>query len=98
MKEIDFLPKWYRSGRRRQIGYRTQYAVLGGIFLMMVLWSFIAAHSVSRATAEVARLESEVAEAEGVSQKFAEVEGRIAELRKKAKIARSTRLPLNVTV
>jgi hypothetical protein len=35
MKEIDFLPEWYKNGRRRRMRYRTQYAVLGCIFVVM---------------------------------------------------------------
>jgi hypothetical protein len=54
MREIDFLPKWYTSGRRRQISYRTQCVALGGVFVVMMVWNFVAAHSISKATAKLA--------------------------------------------
>jgi len=57
MKEIDFLPTWYRSSRRRQISYRTQYAGLVGIFVVMMVWNFIATHLLSKATAKLAQAE-----------------------------------------
>ena len=57
MKEIDFLPTWYRSSRRRQISYRTKYASLVGIFVVMMVWNFIATHLLSKATAKLARAE-----------------------------------------
>jgi len=57
MKEIDFLPAWYKSGKRRQISYRTQYAGLVGISVVMMVWNFIATHSLSKATAKLAQAE-----------------------------------------
>jgi hypothetical protein len=83
MKEIDFLPEWYKSGRRRQIGYRAQYIALGGIFVVIVVWNFIATHSISKATAEVASGAARQAESE--SREFARIKSQVAELQKKAK-------------
>jgi hypothetical protein len=36
MKEIDFLPEWYRDGKRRESHYRTQYLAIGCLFAVMV--------------------------------------------------------------
>jgi hypothetical protein len=79
MKEIDFLPKWYRSGRRRQISYRTQYAGLVGIFVVMMVWNFIAAHSLSKAAAELAGAELKSVGAESAAQEFARIKARAIE-------------------
>ena len=51
MKEIDFLPDWYKSARRRQVRYRMQYAAILCVFAGMVGWSFFTAKSVSTAQA-----------------------------------------------
>lgn len=51
MKEIDFLPEWYKSKRRRQMRYRMQYAAILCVFAAMVGWSFFAAKSVINAQA-----------------------------------------------
>jgi len=84
MKEIDFLPEWYKSGRRRQVGYRTQYVVLGCVFVVMVVWNFIAAHSISKATAELNQEVVRQTEAQSMSQEFAGLKGEAADLQKKA--------------
>jgi Tfp pilus assembly protein PilN len=73
MKEIDFLPEWYKSGRRRQVNYRTQYIILGGIFLVMMVWNFITSYSISKAEARVVQMTDKQARAEKVSAKLAEL-------------------------
>ncbi len=83
MKEIDFLPEWYKSGIRRQVSYRTQYIVLVGVFVVMVVWNFIATHSISKASAQHAQMSTRQAEAEGLSAKFAELKGELRGLQKK---------------
>jgi cell division protein FtsB len=83
MKEIDFLPEWYKSGRRRQVSYRTQYLALGGVFVVMVVWNFVATHSISKTRAQYAQISTKQAEAEGLSAKFAELKSELRELRGK---------------
>jgi hypothetical protein len=51
MKEIDFLPVWYKNARRRRMRYRMQYAAILCIFVAMVGWSFLTAKSLSKAQA-----------------------------------------------
>jgi len=86
MKEIDFLPEWYRSGRRRQISYRTQYIALGGIFVVMMTWNLITGGSISKAAAELSRQKSQETEAERITRQAASIKQQIAELEKKAKV------------
>lgn len=83
MKEIDFLPEWYKSGKRRQVNYRTQCFVLGGIFLVMMVWSCIATHSISRAKAESAQLSTRQTEAKSMSAKLEELKSELRGLQKK---------------
>jgi Tfp pilus assembly protein PilN len=83
MKEIDFLPEWYKSGRRRQVSYRTQYIALGGVFVVMVVWNFIATHSISKARAQFAQMSTKQAEAEGLSVKLSELKSELRGLQKK---------------
>ncbi len=73
MKEIDFLPEWYKSGRRRQISYRTQYFILGGIFVVMMVWNFVTSYSISKAKGQVVQMATEQTQAEKVSAKLAEL-------------------------
>jgi len=84
MKEIDFLPEWYKSGRRRQLSYRTQYIALAGVVVVMVVWNFVATHSISQAGVQFAHRAAEQAQAESVSSKLSEFEGQLRRLQKKA--------------
>jgi len=84
MKEIDFLPEWYKSGQRRQVSYRAQYIALGGVFVVMVVWNFIATHSISKVRAQFAQMSIKQAEAEGLSVKLAELKSELRGLQEKA--------------
>ena len=83
MKDIDFLPEWYKSGRRREVSYRTQYMALGGIFLVMAVWSFTASRSISKARAEFADMATMHMKAESVSKDLAVLKNEFAGLQKK---------------
>jgi hypothetical protein len=85
MRKIDFLPKWYTSGRRRQISYRTQCVALGGVFVVMMVWNFVAAHSVSKAAAKLTDGTARQAEAESTSREFAKIKSEVTSLQKKVK-------------
>jgi len=86
MKEIDFLPEWYKSGRRRQSGYRTQCVALAGMFAVMMAWNFISLNSISKARAELARMAAEQPKAQTPSKEFIKVKNQVIELQKKARI------------
>ncbi|MHC4184638.1 MAG: hypothetical protein ACYSR4_01720 [Planctomycetota bacterium] len=83
MKEIDFLPEWYKSGKRRQVNYRTQYFALGLILAAMLAWSAAAAHSISKAQAELAQAAAKEAQTKDASQEFAETKDRVTELQRR---------------
>jgi len=85
MKEIDFLPEWYKSGRRRQLSYRTQYIALGGVFVVMIVWNFITAHSISKARGQFAQRATEQVLAERASNELSELESKLKGLQKEAK-------------
>jgi len=97
MKEIDFLPEWYKSGRRRQISYRTQYVALGGMFVVMVVYSFIALHSLSKAKAELTRMAPNQAQAQNASREFANIRNQLTQLQKKAKILEEIDSKIDIT-
>ena len=85
MKEIDFLPEWYRSGRRRQVSYRAQCIALGGVFVVMVVWSLAATHSLSQAQAELAGMAAARQQAEGPSVESAGLESELKQLHGRVK-------------
>jgi len=84
MKEVDFLPVWYKSGRRRQVSYRAQYITLGGIVVVMVLWNVIVAHSIFRAKGEVAQMAAAQAEVKVASAEYDRIKGQLKAVQERA--------------
>ncbi len=83
MKDIDFLPEWYKSGIRREVSYRAQYMALGGVFLVMTVWSLTTTHSISKARAEFADMSAMHTQAERVSAEMVGIENTLRSLQKK---------------
>ncbi len=86
MKEIDFLPSWYKNDRRQQISYRTQYIALGATFVAMMLCNFVATVSIARATKELAEGKVKAAVAKDISQEFANVKKSVTDLQNKVNV------------
>jgi Tfp pilus assembly protein PilN len=61
MKEIDFLPQWYKDNRRRQSNYRIQYISLACLLAVMATWTTVTIHSISKANVRLANLRAIVA-------------------------------------
>ncbi len=85
MKDIDFLPEWYKTGVRREVSYRAQYMALGGIFLVMAVWSLAASHSISKARGELADMAAMHEKAQSVSGDMVGLEDQFSSLHKKVK-------------
>jgi hypothetical protein len=83
MKEIDFLPQWYRNGQRRQVSYRTQCIALSGVFVVMAVWSLAAKHSISQAEAELAEMAANQGQAKNVSVELGGLENELRQLRQR---------------
>lgn len=83
MKEIDFLPQWYRNGQRRQVSYRTQCFALGGVFVVMAVWGLVAKHSISQAEAKLAEMAVSEEQSMGVSAELSGLENELKQLRQR---------------
>jgi len=84
VKELDFLPEWYKDDRRRQMHVRRQYVALAVIFLLMMLFNGTAIHRAGRAAAEGARLENQRVGAEAVVREFDALTKQLNDLRGRA--------------
>ncbi len=84
MTEVEFLPSWYTSGKRRQFGYRTQYVALAGVLAVMVVWSLSATRSISRAEAEISDLAIAESGARAVIDQVAAAKTQLAALKTEA--------------
>ena len=83
MKEIDFLPQWYRNGQRRQVSYRTQCIALSGVFVVMMVWSLAAKHSISQAEAELAEIAANQGQAKSALSELGGLENELRQLRQR---------------
>lgn len=72
MKEIDFLPEWYKSGKRRRVSYRRQYLVIGGMFVTLLTWSFAASYSIRMVEGQVGIMQTSLDSHKGVAAKYAQ--------------------------
>jgi hypothetical protein len=84
MKEIDFLPEWYKDDRRRQGHVRRQYVALVAVFLVMMVFNATAIHRANKAAAEAANLENQRVGAEAVVHEFDVLTKRLNELKTRA--------------
>jgi hypothetical protein len=58
MREVDFLPEWYKSGTRKLGNYHTVYVAVVCVFLLVVTSSFFTERAVSRAKADLKEIQS----------------------------------------
>lgn len=81
MKEIDFLPEWYKEGKRRRVHMRRQFIALTIIFLTMITYNLTSARKIACATAGLAQLEDQRLHAENVMHRFDMVNKELSEYR-----------------
>ena len=86
MNEIDFLPQWYKTSKRRRVNYRRQYIAVGGLFFAMLAWSFSGSYSVSLLSAQVKVMENSIGGNAKVAGKYQEFQNRMSALETKARL------------
>jgi len=86
MKEIDFLPSWYKENMKRQVSRRTQCILLVAIFVLIMIWNFATVSSVSTANAEVQSLEDRLQDAKKISEQYSGLQQEINQLKFKVNI------------
>lgn len=87
MKELDFLPEWYKNDRRRHVHVRRQYVALAVVFFVMMIFNATATHRASQAAAHVASLDNRRVCAEAVVQEFDLLTQKVNELKARANLA-----------
>ncbi|MCK5172521.1 MAG: hypothetical protein KAR47_03970 [Planctomycetes bacterium] len=86
MKEIDFIPEWYKTGKRRKVNYHRQYAVIGVVFLFMMVWSFAAGRSLAAAKAQIGWIENFLSANSSVGAEYNSLQAELASLRGKTDV------------
>jgi Tfp pilus assembly protein PilN len=83
MKEIDFLPCWYKTGQKRQVNRRTQCIVLSGVFVLMMVWSLASTRSISNVKAEIAQAALQCEQAKKTSAEMIKMSKELKNLQEK---------------
>ena len=86
MKEIDFIPQWYKAGQKRILSYHRQYALVTVLFVVLLVWSFVAGGLISRARAQVDSREQVLEMGEPLEAEYDEVRQRISLFETKAEL------------
>jgi hypothetical protein len=86
VKEIDFLPEWYKVGRKRKVSYKRQYTAITSLFVVFVAWSFVVDHSASIANATISRQNTFVTINRGVTAEYNQIKNDLERLKIKAEM------------
>jgi hypothetical protein len=70
VKDIDFLPEWYKEGYRRRVHMRRQYAVLVGIVCAMISYNLIATHRIDAIAGTIDSLDNQRHVAEQIIHEY----------------------------
>jgi hypothetical protein len=96
MKEIDFIPDWYKRNIKYKIIYQSQYLALGVIVFIIIIWNFLAVESVSNATARIDQIVPKYAEAEKNTREFINLQKQLEQLREKTLLLEEVDSRINV--
>jgi hypothetical protein len=96
MKEIDFIPEWYKSGRKRRVSYHRQYMMIGCLVVALLAWSYSAGSFLSAAKGAVEGARSLLQANEPLGREYAALKDEIKVLTERAEILDRirTRTPL----
>lgn len=98
MKEIDFIPQWYRTGRKRRVGYHRQYTMIACLFVALLAWSCAAGSFLAAARAAIDGARNLLDASEPFAREYAAFREEIKDLTDKADVLEriQTRTPPGV--
>lgn len=97
MKEIDFIPEWYKADQVRKRRYARQYMIIAIIFTVMMVWSFIVGRHVKSVSAEVREIQTVFAKGSDKVQQTQQLQSEIAAMKQKTTILDKITSRTNVT-
>lgn len=86
MKELDFLPDWYRADRQQKRRRHRHCVLFGLVAALMATWSFIVGQSVSGLSAETQAIETTLEKGRQTVQTALAMEQEVAALDRQARI------------
>jgi hypothetical protein len=97
MKEIDFIPEWYKADQIRKRRYARQYTIIAVTVAVMMVWSFIVGRHVNRVSAEVQDITAAVAVNRDKVVQTQLLQSEIAEMKQKADMLDTINPRTNIT-
>ena len=97
MKEIDFIPEWYKANQKRRQRYHRQYVLLAVLFAMMMSWSFVVGRHVERVNADVQDVQQLVQKGQSKIDEGVMLEVEIADLKARARVLEMTSPRTNIS-
>jgi len=96
MKEIDFIPEWYKAGRERKRRNVRHYTIMAIMFTLMLMWGFFINGYVAQVNAEVEEIQISFEKSRIRGEQAVELKNQIAEMQEKTalldKIAARTKM------
>lgn len=86
MKELDFLPDWYRADRQRKHRRQRHYVLFGLVVALLAGWSFFVGQSVRGLQAKTQTVEAALEQGQKTLQTALEMEMEIERLNRRADI------------
>lgn len=86
MKEIDFIPEWYKAVQLRKRRYARQYTIIAVVFAVMMVWSFVVGRHINQVSAEVEDIQAAFAKGRDKVYQTQLLQSEIAEMKQKAAV------------
>ena len=96
MREIEFLPEWYRKGRRRSIGGRARYVFIVLLVASMAVWEFTAGRTIANTRSQLGALENDYSRISGQVSEYNDLTNKISQLNQDAQTL--NKLDQNISV
>ncbi|MBE0534299.1 MAG: hypothetical protein IH624_01420 [Phycisphaerae bacterium] len=93
MKEIDFIPEWYRAGRKRRGSYHRQYTMIACLFVALLAWNYAAGSFLAAAKAAVDGARTLLAASAPFAQEYAALKEEIKDLSDRAEVLECINTP-----
>ncbi|NLH43240.1 MAG: hypothetical protein GX448_15475 [Planctomycetes bacterium] len=88
MRDLDFLPDWYKDRKKSHSRMRKQYIALVAVFLMMMTFNLTALHRAGRVAADVSRCEDQRVHAEATVHEFNLIVRELNQIKARADLVR----------
>jgi len=86
MKEIDFIPEWYKADQVRKRRYARQYTIIAVTFAVMMVWSFVVGGHVKHVSADVEGIQAAFDKGRDKVYQTQLLQSEIAEMKQKADV------------